>query len=92
MKKLEQYFGTTGRTIYQPTIVNETPVALPNRLMPTIVTDTGATSSKIYTEMTYLKKKNIDESICQKLRKIDEYDTDMHKIYNLFVSQTNEQL
>ena len=73
MKKLEQYFGTTGRTIYQPTIVNETPVALPNRLMPTIVTDTGADHPKTYAKMTYLNNNNSNEAIRQKLRNIDEH-------------------
>ena len=42
--------------------------------------------------MTYLEKKNIDEAIRQKLRKKDVYESDMHKIYNLIVGQTNEQL
>ena len=42
--------------------------------------------------MTYLEKKNIDEVICQKLRKKDLYETDMHKIYNLIVGKTNEKL
>ena len=42
--------------------------------------------------MTYLKKKNIDEAIHKKLRKMNVYKSDMHKIYNLIVGQTNEQL
>ena len=42
--------------------------------------------------MTYLEKNNIDEAIREKLRKKDVYELDMHKIYNLFVSQTNKQL
>ena len=42
--------------------------------------------------MTYLKKKNIDEAICQKLRKKDLYETDINKIYNLVMGQTNEKL
>ena len=42
--------------------------------------------------MTYLKKKNIDEAIHQKLRKKDFYESDMHNIYNLIVGQTNKQL
>ena len=41
---------------------------------------------------TDLKNKNIDEAIHQKLRKRYEYETNMHKIYNLIVGQTNEQL
>ena len=43
-------------------------------------------------EMIYLKKKNIYMSIHQKLRKNHVYEIDMHKIYNLIMSQTNEQL
>ena len=39
-----------------------------------------------------LIKKNIDEAIPHKLRKKDVYETDMHKIYNLIMGQTNEQL
>ena len=42
--------------------------------------------------MTYLKKKNIDEVIRQNLRNKDIYKSDMHKIYNLIMGQTNEQL
>ena len=42
--------------------------------------------------MTYLKEKNIDEAICQNLRKKDVQQSDMHKIYNIIVGQTNEQL
>ena len=42
--------------------------------------------------MTYLKKKNTDEAIRKNLRKKDFYKSDMHKIFNLIVVQTNEQL
>ena len=41
--------------------------------------------------MTYLDTNNIYESIRKKLRKKDVYESDMHKIYNLIVGQTNEQ-
>ena len=58
--------------------------------MPTIIPDTGAKRTKTDIDMTYLKKKNIDEAICQKLRKKDLYETVMHTIYNLIVGQTNE--
>ena len=40
--------------------------------------------------MNYLEKKNTDEAICQKLRKKYVYETDIHKIYNIIVGQTNE--
>ena len=59
--------------------------------MPTI-TELGTECPKADEEMTYLKKKNIDEAIRQRLRKKDVYESDMHKIYNLIVGQTNEQL
>ena len=39
--------------------------------------------------MIYLKKNNIDEAILQKLRKKDVYKSDMYKIYNIIVGQTN---
>ena len=42
--------------------------------------------------MTYLEKNNIDEAIRQKLRKNYIYKSDMHKIYNLIVGQTNKQI
>ena len=42
--------------------------------------------------MTYLEENNIDEAIFQNLRNKDVYKSDMHKIYNLIVGQTNEQL
>ena len=42
--------------------------------------------------MTYLDKKNINEATHQKLRNNYVYESDMHKIYNLIVGQTNEQL
>ena len=42
--------------------------------------------------MTYLDKKNTNESIHQKLMNKDVYESDMHNLYNLIVVQTNEQL
>ena len=42
--------------------------------------------------MTCLKKKNIDESIRQNLRKKDVYKSDMQKIDNLIVGKTNEKI
>ena len=42
--------------------------------------------------MTYLNKNNIYESIHQNLRKKDVYESDMHKIYNLIIGQTNAKL
>ena len=42
--------------------------------------------------MTYLEIKNIDKAIHQKLRNKDVYETDMHKIFNIIVGQTDDQL
>ena len=58
--------------------------------MPTIIPDTGVERPKTDTEITYLKKKEIDEAICHKLRKKDVYETVMHKIYNNIMVQTND--
>ena len=69
--------------------MTETAANFPNPEMPTI-TELGTERPKKDGEMTYLEKKNIDESIRQNLRKKDVYKSDMHKIYNLIVGQTNE--
>ena len=71
--------------------MTETAANFPDPEMPTI-TELGTERPKTDGEMTYLEKKNIDEAIRQKLRKKDVYESDMHKIYNLIVGQTNEQL
>ena len=91
MKELERYLGTSYRYSCQPAIMTETAANFPNLEMPTI-TDLGIERPKTDGEMTYLKKKNIDKAIRQKLRKKDVYESDMHNIYNLIVGQTNEQL
>ena len=90
MKELDKYLGTTYSDIYQPDITTETAATLPNPEMPTI-TDLGIKSPKKYGKINYLEKNNIDEAIRQKLRKKDVYQSDMHKIYNLIVVQTNKQ-
>ena len=59
--------------------------------MPTI-TYLGTDRQKTHAEMTDLDKNKINEAISQKLRDKDVYESDMHKIYNLIVGQTNEQL
>ena len=59
--------------------------------MPTI-TDLGTEHPKTDADMTYFKKRNIDEATRKNLRIKDVYESDMHKIYNLIVVQTNEQL
>ena len=59
--------------------------------MPTI-TDLGNGIPKTDVEIIYLNKKNINEAIRQNLRKKDVYESNMHKIYNIIVVQTNKQL
>ena len=54
------------------------------------ITDLGTERPKTDGEMTYLKK--TDEAILQKLRTKDVHESDKHKIYNLIVGKTNEQL
>ena len=71
--------------------MTETAVTFPYPEMPTI-TDMVIERQKTDGEMAYLEKKNVDEAIHQKLRKKDVYKSDMHKIYNLIVGQTNDQL
>ena len=91
MKELERYLGTTYSDSCQPAIMTETAANFPDPDMPTI-NELGTERPKTDGEMTYLEKKNIYEAIHQKLRKKDVYESDMHKIYNLIVGQTNEQL
>ena len=67
--------------------MTETVANFPDPEMPTI-TELGAERPKTDGEMTYLKNKNIYESIRQKLRKKDVYKSDTHKIYNLIVGQS----
>ena len=89
MKELEQYLGATYSDSCQISIMTETAATFPNPDMPTI-TDLGTELPKTDAEMTYLNKNNIDEAIRQNLRKKDFYESDMHKIYNPIVGQTNE--
>ena len=62
----------------------------PDPDMP-IITDLSTKSPKTNDEITYLEKENIDEATRKNMRKNYVYKTDMHKIYNLIVGQTNEQ-
>ena len=71
--------------------MTETLKAFPDPYILAIVTDTGSKRPKTDTKMTYLKKKNTSDSIRQKLRKRDKYDTNMYKMYNLVVGKTNEK-
>ena len=60
--------------------------------MPTIIPDTGTKRPNTGVEMIYPEKNNIDEAIRQKMRNKDVYKTDMHKINNIIVGQTNDKL
>ena len=88
MNKLERYLWAIYSDIHQPNIMTETPNTFPNPDMPTI-TGSGIHIPKTDVDMTYLEKKNTNESIFQNLRKKGVYKSDMHKIYNLIVGQTN---
>ena len=68
MKELEQYLRTKYSDSCQPDIMNKTVANFPDPEMPTI-TELGIERPKTDGEMTYLKKKNIDEAIRQNLRK-----------------------
>ena len=92
MKELERYLGETYIDSCKPSIMTETPATLPNPEIPTIIPDTGVERLKTDVEMTYLENNSIDETIQYKLRKKDFYETDMYKIYNLILGQTNKQL
>ena len=91
-KDLERYLGSAYSDIYQTAIMTKTLETFPDPQIPTIATYTGAECPNTDTYMTYLKKKNIDQAIRQKLRKKYVYDTDMNNIDNVIVGQTNEQL
>ena len=68
-----------------------TAATFPDQEMPNI-TYLVTNRPKIDAQMSYLEKNYIDEAIHQNLRKKDVYESDMHKIYNLIVGQTKEQL
>ena len=91
MKELERYLEATYSYRCQPDIITETVATFHNPEMPTI-TDFGTELPKTDSEINYLKKKNTNEAIRQKMRKKDVYKSDMHKIYNIIVGKTNEEL
>ena len=51
--------------------MTKTPATFPNPEIPKIIPDTGVERPKMDMDMNYLKNKNIDQSICQKLKKKD---------------------
>ena len=71
--------------------MTETVATLPYPEMPNI-TDLGIERPKTDGEMTYIENNNINDAIRQNLRNKGVYQSDMHKIYNLILGQTNEQL
>ena len=60
--------------------------------MPKIIPDTGTKSPNSEREMKFLEKQNIYKAIHQELGKKDVYETDVHKINNIILGQTNEKL
>ena len=89
MEELEWYLGGNHRNICQADIMTKTPATFHEPEMSEIIPDTVIKRSKMDAEMTYFNNNNIDEVIRQKLRKKNLYETDMHKIHNLIVGQTN---
>ena len=71
--------------------MTETVATFPNPEMPTI-TDLVIELPKNIRRDGLSKKKNIGEAIRKNQRKKDVYQSDMHKIYNIIVGQTNEQI
>ena len=71
--------------------MNETAATLSDPYIP-IVADLGTERPKIDAERTYLEKIIPMKQSKKNLRNKDVYESYMHKIYNLIVSQTNEQL
>ena len=68
IKELDQYLGATYINNCEPAIMIETPDIFPEPDMPKIILDTGVEHPKTALDMTYLKQKDIDEAIRQKLR------------------------
>ena len=71
MKDMERYRWATYSDIYQLYIITKTPETLLDPEMPTIIPEMVAACPKTDRKIIYLEKKNIKESICQKLRKKD---------------------
>ena len=70
-------------------IMTETLATFPDPEILAIVIDTRSKHPKTVSKMTYVEKKNINEAICPKLRNGDEYETDIHKIYNIILVYNN---
>ena len=92
LKQLERCIGETCSDSFQPSIMTETPATFPDPDISLFILYMGVEHPKTDANMIYLKNKNIDEAICQKLRKKYVYEADIQKIYNLIVCNINEQL
>ena len=92
MNDLDWYLEVTYINIRQPSIMTKTPENLTDPDIPTIIPETGSEHPKTDGEIKYIKKKNIDEAIRQKIRNKDVYETDMHNIYNFIVDQKKDKL
>ena len=68
MKYLGRYCGANSRNSCQSAIMTDTTENFTNQEMPTIIPNTGVEHPTTDLDMTYIEKKSIDESICQKLR------------------------
>ena len=80
VKELEWYLRSTNGNRFKLDIMTKTLATFPDPCMPTIIPDTFVEHPKIDMDMTYFKKKTIDEAIFQKLRKKDFYKTYRQKI------------
>ena len=69
-----------------------TPETSPKPEIPTIIPETNIERHKTELGITYLKTKNIDKDIHQKLRNKYVYENKMHNIYNLIVGWLNDKL
>ena len=72
IKELDRFLRKKYSDSFHPDIVTETAATFPNPEMP-IITDLGTDRPKIDAYMTYLEKKNTNESIRQNMRKKDAY-------------------
>ena len=72
--------------------MTKTQETLSDQEISKIIPDTGVERPKTEAKMTYFENTNIDEVTHQNMRKKDVYETDMHKIYNIILGQTNKHL
>ena len=82
---MNRYIGAIYSDSCQPAIMTETPATFPDPYMPIIIPDTCVEIPETNAEILYLENNGIDEAIHQKLRKKDEYETNVHNIYNIII-------